>query len=33
MAVERSAGHAALMNGIYRRQRVIYDATRKYYLL
>ncbi|MEL6677443.1 MAG: SAM-dependent methyltransferase, partial [Pseudomonadota bacterium] len=21
------------MNGIYRRQRVIYDATRKYYLL
>ncbi|MDP3895918.1 MAG: class I SAM-dependent methyltransferase, partial [Mesorhizobium sp.] len=25
--------HAALMDGIYRRQRHIYDATRKYYLL
>lgn len=29
----RSAGHAALMDGIYRRQRHVYDATRKYYLL
>lgn len=27
------AGHAALMDGIYRRQRHFYDATRKYYLL
>jgi S-adenosylmethionine-diacylgycerolhomoserine-N-methlytransferase len=26
-------GHAALMDGIYRRQRYFYDATRKYYLL
>jgi S-adenosylmethionine-diacylgycerolhomoserine-N-methlytransferase len=25
--------HAALMDGVYRRQRHIYDATRKYYLL
>jgi S-adenosylmethionine-diacylgycerolhomoserine-N-methlytransferase len=28
-----SAGHAALMDGVYRRQRHIYDLTRKYYLL
>lgn len=26
-------GHAQLMDGIYRRQRHVYDATRKYYLL
>ena len=26
-------GHAALMDRVYRRQRYIYDATRKYYLL
>lgn len=25
--------HAALMDGVYRRQRHIYDLTRKYYLL
>lgn len=25
--------HGRLMDGIYRRQRLIYDATRKYYLL
>jgi S-adenosylmethionine-diacylgycerolhomoserine-N-methlytransferase len=29
----QAAGHAALMDGIYRRQRHFYDATRKYYLL
>jgi len=28
-----SAAHAALMNGIYAKQRRIYDLTRKYYLL
>ncbi len=27
-----SATHAQLMDGIYRRQRLIYDVTRKYYL-
>ena len=27
------AGHAALMDQVYRRQRHIYDLTRKYYLL
>ncbi|MBO6725980.1 MAG: methyltransferase domain-containing protein [Rhizobiaceae bacterium] len=27
------SGHAALMDGVYRRQRHIYDLTRKYYLL
>jgi S-adenosylmethionine-diacylgycerolhomoserine-N-methlytransferase len=32
-AVERIAGHAALMDGVYRRQRHFYDLTRKYYLL
>lgn len=26
-------GHAALMDGVYRRQRHIYDLTRKFYLL
>lgn len=26
-------GHAALMDRVYRRQRYIYDATRRYYLL
>jgi S-adenosylmethionine-diacylgycerolhomoserine-N-methlytransferase len=26
-------GHAALMDGVYRWQRHVYDATRKYYLL
>ncbi len=25
--------HSALMNQVYRRQRFVYDATRKYYLL
>ena len=25
-------GHQTLMDGIYRRQRLIYDATRKYFL-
>jgi len=30
---DRAAGHAALMNGVYRHQRHIYDLTRKYYLL
>jgi len=28
-----SSAHASLMNGVYRRQRHIYDLTRKYYLL
>jgi S-adenosylmethionine-diacylgycerolhomoserine-N-methlytransferase len=32
-SAQRSAGHAALMDGVYRRQRHIYDLTRKYYLL
>lgn len=31
-AHEPSAQHADLMDGIYRRQRLIYDVTRKYYL-
>ena len=26
-------GHSALMDQVYRRQRHIYDATRKYFLL
>ena len=30
---QRDGGHAALMDGVYRRQRHIYDLTRKYYLL
>ncbi len=28
-----AADHATLMDGVYRRQRHIYDLTRKYYLL
>ncbi len=28
-----TGGHAALMDAVYRRQRYIYDATRKYFLL
>lgn len=28
-----AGGHSALMDAVYRRQRHIYDATRKYYLL
>jgi S-adenosylmethionine-diacylgycerolhomoserine-N-methlytransferase len=28
-----SGGHVALMDSVYRRQRHIYDLTRKYYLL
>ena len=27
-----TGGHAALMDEVYRRQRFIYDLTRKYYL-
>ncbi len=30
---ELHVGHGALMDGIYRWQRHLYDATRKYYLL
>jgi S-adenosylmethionine-diacylgycerolhomoserine-N-methlytransferase len=33
MAMPQAAGHASLMDGVYRRQRHIYDLTRKYYLL
>ncbi|WPZ13025.1 class I SAM-dependent methyltransferase [Nitratireductor rhodophyticola] len=33
MAMPQTAGHASLMDGVYRRQRHIYDLTRKYYLL
>jgi len=32
-AARETSGHSELMNQIYRRQRHIYDATRKYYLL
>ncbi len=32
-AVERTSGHAALMDGVYHHQRHIYNLTRKYYLL
>jgi S-adenosylmethionine-diacylgycerolhomoserine-N-methlytransferase len=32
-ATELPAGHAELMDGVYRWQRHIYDLTRKYYLL
>lgn len=32
MSVEAGDSHAALMDRIYRRQRYIYDLTRKYYL-
>ncbi len=28
-----AAGHSALMDGVYRRQRHFYDATRKFFLL
>ncbi len=28
----QGASHAALMNTVYKRQRLIYDATRKYFL-
>lgn len=31
--VEIDSGHAALMDATYRHQRLIYDITRKYYLL
>ncbi|MBB3316042.1 S-adenosylmethionine-diacylgycerolhomoserine-N-methyltransferase [Rhizobium sp. BK181] len=31
--VAKDDGHAALMDGMYRYQRHIYDLTRKYYLL
>ncbi len=31
--VPDTAGHGALMDAVYRRQRHIYDATRKFYLL
>jgi S-adenosylmethionine-diacylgycerolhomoserine-N-methlytransferase len=30
--VNRALGHAALMDGVYRRQRHVYDLTRRYYL-
>ena len=30
---DRGANHAALMDGVYRWQRHVYDLTRKYYLL
>ncbi len=30
---DQTNSHAALMDATYRRQRIIYDATRKYYLL
>ena len=33
MTAEPGPDHAAHMDGIYRTQRYIYDATRKYYLL
>lgn len=33
MAMPQAAGHASLMDAVYRRQRHIYDLTRKYYLL
>jgi S-adenosylmethionine-diacylgycerolhomoserine-N-methlytransferase len=32
-AVGQSPSHAALMDGVYRYQRHVYDLTRKYYLL
>jgi S-adenosylmethionine-diacylgycerolhomoserine-N-methlytransferase len=31
--VGHTGNHASLMDGVYRRQRHIYDLTRKYYLL
>ncbi|WP_408587319.1 class I SAM-dependent methyltransferase [Novosphingobium sp.] len=33
MASVATASHGALMDAVYRRQKHIYDATRKYYLL
>lgn len=33
MSAVEAAPHAALMDATYRRQRFIYDATRKYFLL
>ena len=33
MVMPQTAGHAALMDRVYRHQRHIYDATRRYYLL
>ena len=33
MAMPQAAGLASLMDAVYRRQRHIYDLTRKYYLL
>lgn len=33
MTAQASGAHAALMDGVYRHQRHIYDLTRKYYLL
>ena len=32
-SLERPSAHAALMDGVYRYQRHVYDLTRKYYLL
>ena len=32
-AAGHSSAHAALMDGVYRRQRHVYNLTRKYYLL
>jgi S-adenosylmethionine-diacylgycerolhomoserine-N-methlytransferase len=32
-AAQKDPSHSELMDSIYRRQRYIYDATRKYYLL
>ena len=29
---DRTANQAALMDGVYRHQRHLYDATRKFYL-
>ena len=33
MSGTAESAHAALMDGVYRRQRHVYDLTRKYYLL
>lgn len=33
LMADSTTHHGALMDGIYRRQRLIYDVTRKYYLL
>lgn len=33
MTVQADGSHAALMDGVYRWQRHVYDATRKFYLL